>query len=197
MNKREFFNQMAPVWDERFYSQELFRRLDEMVGSFGLSRGDCVLDIGCGTGGLIPSLLKAVDSSGVIHGIDFAWEMVKRAGEKFETRQNVHFILGSVETIPFDDVSFDHVICFGAFPHFDNKEKALTEMYRVLKRRGKLFIAHALGSAQIKTHHKGSSPVANDVLPKDAEMRQMMIQTGFRGISIIDKVGCYICKGKK
>lgn len=112
MKKRKFFNQMAPVWDERFYSRELFRRLDEMVGSFGLSRGDCVLDIGCGT----------VGYSGVIHGIDFAWEMLKRAGEKFETHQNVHFILGSVETIPFDDVSFDHVICFGAFPHFDNKE---------------------------------------------------------------------------
>ena len=197
MNKREFFNQMAPVWDERYYSRELFRRLDEMVGSFGLSKGDCVLDVGCGTGGLIPSLLKILSPSGVIHAIDFAEEMVKRAKKKFEDYQNVHFILGSVETLPFDEASFNYVICFGAFPHFNGKEKALKEMHRVLKTGGYLFIAHALSSVEIKAHHKTSSPVSTDVLPEEPEMMDMMNRTGFWGVSIIDKDGCYICKGKK
>ncbi len=197
MNKREFFNQMAPVWDERFWSRELFRRLDEVVGSFGLCKGNCILDVGCGTGGLTASILKAVGSSGVIHGIDFAWEMVKRAREKFENDRNVHFIRGSVETLPFCDTSFDHVICFGAFPHFDSKEKALREMHRVLKTGGFLFIAHALSSAQIKAHHKASPLVANDVLPTEPEMREMMAKIGFLTIYIIDKDGCYICGGKK
>ena len=197
MNKREFFNQMASVWDERFYSPELLSRLDEIVAFFGLSRGNCVLDIGCGTGGLTPSLLKAVGPSGVIHAIDFAGEMVKRARKKFEDHQNILFILGSVETLPFDNASFDHVICFGAFPHFDSKEKALKEMHRVLKTGCKLFIAHALSSAQIKAHHSASSPVANDFLPEEPEMMEMMNRKGFRVVSVIDKDGCYICKGKK
>ncbi|MBW1674882.1 MAG: class I SAM-dependent methyltransferase, partial [Deltaproteobacteria bacterium] len=88
--------------------------------------------------------------------------MVKRAKKKFEDHQNVNFIPGSVEILPFDDIFFEHVICFVAFPHFDSKKKALKEMHRVLKAGGNLFIAHALSSAQIKAHHRASSPVAND-----------------------------------
>jgi len=197
MDKKDFFNSMAAGWDEKFYSPELIQRLDEMVVSFGLSRGDYILDVGCGTGGLIPSILKAVGPSGEIQAIDFAGEMVKRARKKFEGHTNVSIKCASVEDIPFDALSFDHVLCFGCFPHFDHKEKALNEMHRVLKQDGKLFIAHALSSEELKAHHQGAAPVANDILPEEPEMKKMMAEAGFKNISIVDKAKCYICQGAK
>jgi len=197
MHKKEFFNSMAAGWDEKFYSPELIRRLDEMVVSFGLSRGDCILDVGSGTGGLIPSILKVVGPSGEIQAIDFAEEMVKRATEKFESHKNIHIKCASVETLPFNDLFFDDVLCFGCFPHFDHKEKALNEMHRVLKQDGKLFIAHALSSKELKAHHQGAAPVANDILPEEPEMKKMMSEAGFKNISIVDREKCYICQGTK
>jgi ubiquinone/menaquinone biosynthesis C-methylase UbiE len=78
-------------------------------------------------------------------------------------------------------------ICFGLFPHLKHKNEALCQLNRVLKVNGKLVIAHALSSAEIKMHHAKLSETASDILPAETKMKQMLKQAGFIQTSIRTK----------
>jgi SAM-dependent methyltransferase len=197
MGKKGFFNQMAGGWDERFYTPEMAERLPQLVSLFHLQKGAKIPAVGAGTGGIIPYLLEAIGPAGSIWAVDFAEEMVKIGRKKFQKETRVIFELASVEDLPFKDRFFDQVVCFGAFPHFEDKGKALEEMGRVLKTRGILIIAHALSSADLRRHHQNCAPVSRDFLPEEEEMRSLMEKAGFRLNRLIDQPKCYLCEGEK
>jgi ubiquinone/menaquinone biosynthesis C-methylase UbiE len=197
MDKKTFFNELAADWDQRFYSPEMKERLSQLVLIFHLRPASLLLDVGGGTGGIIPYLLHAVGPKGRIWSVDFAEKMVEIGKKKFSSEPRVSFELASVESLPFDGEFFDHVVCFGAFPHFEDKEQALKEMHRVLRRGGTLIIAHALSSEEIRAHHKGASPVSQDFLPEEMEMKRLMANTGFHVARLIDRPKCYVCEGSK
>ena len=197
IDKKAFFNQMAPAWDERFYTPEMEERLPQLVSLFHLQKGTKILDVGAGTGGIIPYLLEAIGPEGSIWAIDFAEEMVRIGRRKFQEESRVIFELASVEDLPYRDGFFDQVICFGAFPHFDDKGKALEELGRVLKPRGALIIAHALSSGALRSHHQNCAPVSKDFLPEEGEMRELLERAGFQFNRLIDQPQCYLCEGFK
>jgi ubiquinone/menaquinone biosynthesis C-methylase UbiE len=197
MDRKTFFNEMASGWDKRFYTDELKEHLKSIVSSFNLIKGSRLLDVGSGTGGLIPYLLDAAGPDGTIHAVDFAEEMIHAGKEKFKEQTKVVFHAASVESMPFVDEFFDYVICFGAFPHFEDKAVALREMKRVLKSQGSLLIAHALSSDEIKDHHRKAEPVKYDCLPDEPEMRLLIHKAGLSIIRIIDQKGMYLCEALK
>jgi ubiquinone/menaquinone biosynthesis C-methylase UbiE len=197
MGKKEFFNQMAVGWDERFYSPEMMERLPQLVSLFQLQKGGKILDVGAGTGGIVPYLLEAIGREGSIWAVDFAEEMVKIGRKKFQKERRVIFELASVEDLPYKDRFFDQIVCFGAFPHFEDKSKALEEMGRVLKPGGTLIIAHALSSAALRSHHQNCAPVSKDFLPEEGEMRSLLERAGFQLNRLIDQPKCYLCEGLK
>ena len=197
MDKRAFFNRMAAAWDERFYKPLMRERLPELVSHFHLKTAARVLDVGAGTGGIIPYLLEAIGPEGTLWAVDFAEEMAKIGQKKFERKSGVFFALADVESLPYEDNFFDHVVCFGAFPHFEDKRKALQEMGRVLKPRGTLIIAHALSSAEIRHHHENCAPVSRDFLPAQPEMRALLEEAAFQVKRLIDQPKCYLCEGVK
>jgi len=197
MDKKAFFNELAVGWDHRFYSPELKERLPKLVSLFHLKIGSKVLDVGAGTGGIIPYLLEATGPDGTVWAIDFAEEMVKVGRKKFLGEARVSFEIASVESLPFEKEFFDHVVCFGAFPHFEDQPGALREMGRVLKPRGTLIIAHALSSAEIRHHHQNCAPVSQDFLPDEPQMRSLLEEAGFKLIRLIDQPKCYLCEAIK
>jgi len=197
MGKKEFFNKMAEGWDEKFYSPEMMGRLPQLVSLFQLRKGAKILDGGAGTGGIVPYLLEAIGPEGSIWAVDFAEEMVKIGRKKFQKERRVIFELASVEDLPYMDRFFDQIVCFGAFPHFEDKGKALQEMNRVLKSQGRLIIAHALSSVALRSHHQNCAPVSKDFLPEEAEMRSLMERAGFQLQRLVDQPKCYLCEGLK
>jgi len=197
MGKKEFFNKMAEGWDEKFYSPEMMERLPQLVSLFQLRKGAKILDGGAGTGGIVPYLLEAIGPEGSIWAVDFAEEMVKIGRKKFQKERRVIFELASVEDLPYKDRFFDQIVCFGAFPHFDDKGKALEEMNRVLKSQGTLIIAHALSSVALRSHHQNCAPVSKDFLPEEAKMRSFLEKAGFQLQRLIDQPKCYLCEGLK
>ncbi len=197
MEKKDFFNQMASTWDERFYTGEMADRLSPLVSQFHLIPGTRILDVGAGTGGIIPYLLDAIGPAGSIWAVDFSEEMVKIGRSKFQKESRVIFELASVEDLPYKDGFFDQAVCFGAFPHFEDKGKALEEIHRVLKPKGSLIIAHALSSVALRSHHQNCGPVSTDFLPEEAEMKSLLGGAGFQLKRFIDQPKCYLCEGEK
>lgn len=108
-----------------------------------LMPGDKVLEVGCGTGTLTIAAKAQVGSPGEVVGIDIAPEMVAVASSK-ATRKcvDVSFQAGSIENIPFPDNRFDVVMCSFSIHHMpeDVRREGFTEIYRVLKSGGRLFI---------------------------------------------------------
>jgi len=198
VSRRSFFNEAASTWDEKYDTPELARFLEGLVPCFGLRPGQRVLDAGTGTGMLIPYLVEAVGPSGSITAIDFAEEMVKICRSKYGHLENVTIENQDVETLTYPSGFFDSVTCFGLFPHFEDKAKALTQINRVLKRGGRLVIAHALSRAELKARHRDKTlAVANDTLPSEGEMRALLTDAGFIDVCIRDEPGCYLCTSIK
>jgi ubiquinone/menaquinone biosynthesis C-methylase UbiE len=198
MNRKTYFSKAADSWDKRFYTSRLSSFLEKLVPQFGLEHGQNILDVGTGTGILIPYLTRAVGPEGSVTAIDYSENMVQICKTKHSQLKNVSIKLGNIEETAFPTESFDAVICFGVFPHLENKEKALRNINRILKPDGKLVIAHALSSQELKAHHNSaSSAVMHDVLPEEAEMKKLLEQTGFTEISIKDEAGCYLCIAHK
>jgi len=198
MSRKTYFNEQANTWDERFHTPNLSSFLEKLVPQFGLEPGQNILDVGTGTGILIPYLIREVGPAGSVTAIDYSEKMIQICKTKHSHLKNVTVELKNIEEDAFPTESFDAVICFGLFPHLENKEKALQNINQLLKAGGTLIIAHALSSEELKTHHNNaSSAVIHDMLPKEAEMKQLLEQTGFAEIRIKDEPGCYLCIARK
>ena len=196
--RQAFFNQAAQNWDEKFATPQLYAFLKKFVPLFGLSIGQHVLDVGTGTGILIPFLHQAVGAEGHITALDYAQKMVDICKTKHGHLPNVSILVGNAENLQFPEATFDAVVCFGVFPHLADKDVALNQFHRILKHKGKLVIAHALSSAEVRNHHQSAPKVvASDVLPTEAVMQTLLRQAGFTRIEIVDEPGSYLCTSIK
>jgi ubiquinone/menaquinone biosynthesis C-methylase UbiE len=193
MSRKAYFNRAAESWDQTYYTPELEVFLTALVLKLGLKPGQQILDAGTGTGILIPFLLKIIGSSGSITAVDYAENMIKACRSKFSNRQTLKVERHDVEELGLPSETFDVAICFGLFPHLERKAQALMHLHRVLKKRGRLVIAHALSSTEIRKHHERVQPVARDVLPGEAGMKRLLTRAGFSEIHITDEPGLYLC----
>lgn len=204
MSKREFFNKQAARWDEQYHQDDASQadacpsgQIRELVETFDLKEGKTVLDVGCGTGILLPYLSEKVKEKGSVFALDFSWNMIFRA-KKNEEKPNIHFINASVEALPLIDESMDYITCFATFAHIADQKKAVYEMGRALKKGGKLFIAHLLGKKELAEHHRlAGGEVEHDTLPEDDEIREMMKNAGLKDIEIIDQPNLYLASAEK
>ncbi len=108
-----------------------------------LAPGERVLDLGSGAG--TDSLVAAqmVGPQGSVTGIDMTPEMLEkaRASATAMGADNVRFVEGEVEQLPFADGSFDVVISNGVIDLVPDKDAVFGELFRVLAPGGRLQIA--------------------------------------------------------
>ncbi len=113
--------------------------------------GDSVLDVGCGAG--VDTLFAAMlaGPAGKAVGIDLVPEMLERAGQNLRktSLQNVEFKEGSAEDLNFPDGSFDVVISNGVINLVQDKTRALEEIFRVLKPKGRLMVADQILAGEL------------------------------------------------
>ncbi|MCW3997101.1 MAG: class I SAM-dependent methyltransferase [Candidatus Bathyarchaeota archaeon] len=101
-----------------------------------------ITDIGCGPGYLLQNIAKELPDIKLI-GVDISKEMIQRAKNNLNTiglSGRAEFKVGSVEHLPFEDLTQDFIISTGALHHFANPNLALDEIYRVLKPDGQMLI---------------------------------------------------------
>ena len=100
-----------------------------------------VLDIATGTGDL--AILMAQTTAGRIVGLDISAGMLEVGRKKVAAKnlQNkIELVLGDSENMPFADGSFDAITVAFGVRNFENLEKGLAEILRVLKPGGLLVI---------------------------------------------------------
>lgn len=192
MTKSDFFSGISASWDERHSSPEEQEKLRRFAGHFRLCPGDRVLDVGCGSGRLVPLICEAVGPRGSLVELDFAPGMVNIARDKAENGR-VKFIVGDAHGLPFPDGDFDKVIALALLPHLDDRSTALKEFRRVLKPGGLLVIAHQLGREALdRLHNESSEPVRRDRLPEKPLLAGLLATAGFSSCEIIDEPGQYV-----
>ncbi|MBR5650415.1 class I SAM-dependent methyltransferase [Pseudobutyrivibrio sp.] len=96
-----------------------------------------LLDCGCGTGPMI-SLLYENDSSKNYTGLDITPKMIEVAKNK--NLEGVNWVVGDCENLPFEENSFDAIICSNSFHHYPNPQKFFDSAKRVLKPGGRLIL---------------------------------------------------------
>jgi ubiquinone/menaquinone biosynthesis C-methylase UbiE len=114
----------------------LIRRIQAVAGQ----RPVRVLDVGCGTG-LFVSRIKAALPRAEIWGVDLVSEMLAKGTPRWRYHAGeLRPIQGDSERLPFASGSFDFVTCANSFHHYPRQERAVAEMYRVLRPGGRLLI---------------------------------------------------------
>jgi arsenite methyltransferase len=121
-----------------------------------IREGEAVLDIGCGAGVDAIVAGKLTGSSGAVTGIDLVPGMLARARENARLAgvDNVMFQESSAEQLPFPGQSFEVVISNGAFNLVVDKERALAEVYRVLKPGGIFLLADQVLAGELPKETK-------------------------------------------
>jgi ubiquinone/menaquinone biosynthesis C-methylase UbiE len=115
-----------------------------------LQPGECVLDVGCGTGTLAMEAFQRVGKTGHVSGIDPSWQMINRARHKGKRADlSINFQVGVIEQLVFPDQSFDIVLSTFMMHHLpdDLKRRGLAEIVRVLKPGGRLLVLDLKGHA--------------------------------------------------
>ena len=191
-----FFDARAQHWETTCYPPPVREKLPSLVASFALPVGGAVLDMGTGPGTLVPYLLEAVGPAGRVFPFDLSLEMLRQAKAKLGPARPAP-VQATAMRLPFRQASFDAVVCFAAFPHFEDKGVALSEMARVAKPGASVIIAHLLSRAELMAHHGGHSAVARDALPEEGPMRELFLQAGLPAPDIIDQPGRYLAQSRK
>ncbi|HVR82746.1 MAG TPA: class I SAM-dependent methyltransferase, partial [Planctomycetota bacterium] len=90
-----------------------------------------------------------------ITGVDLTPEMIELAKKLADERgvPNAAFSVGDAQELSFEPGSFDLVTCRAAFDHFDDPEKALRAMTRVLAREGRMVLYEFVAPADLQKAH--------------------------------------------
>ncbi|HIF92582.1 MAG: methyltransferase domain-containing protein [Myxococcales bacterium] len=104
--------------------------------------GERILDIGCGAGMDLLLAALRVGPTGQAIGVDMTPEMLESTRQSAEDLglPNVHLKFGDAEDLPLDEESIDVVISNGVLNLTTDKEKAFSEIARVLKPGGRLLL---------------------------------------------------------
>ncbi|MFZ0283066.1 MAG: arsenite methyltransferase [Bacteroidales bacterium] len=122
-----------------------------------IKAGDTIVDLGSGAGNDCFVARAFVGDSGKVIGIDLTEAMIAKARENNNKLgfSNVEFRLGDIENMPVEADSVDVVISNCVLNLVPDKDKAFSEIFRILKRGGHLSVSDVVlrGSLPEKIQH--------------------------------------------
>jgi ubiquinone/menaquinone biosynthesis C-methylase UbiE len=110
------------------------------VDAANIERGGVVADVGFGGGLGLQLLLDRIGASGVVHGIEIADDMLRRAKSKFGSEGRLRLSTGSLTALPMDDGSVDALITVNTVYFIAELDAACREFARVLRPGGRAVI---------------------------------------------------------
>ncbi|MEN8235485.1 MAG: methyltransferase domain-containing protein [Actinomycetota bacterium] len=189
---RQYAGNPAESYEQHFTPAIGVHFARPVVEAADLGKGDLVLDVACGTGIAARLAALEVGPTGSVAGVDVDPAMLEVAatsdgGESIDWRQ------ASAEQLPWDDGSFDAVLCSQGLQFFQDKAVALTEMRRVLTDDGRVALTtpgptpplfEAIGDVLAERVGPEASGFVDAVfaLHQPAELRELLDAAGFAAI---------------
>jgi SAM-dependent methyltransferase len=174
--------QTFAVWAEKVDAD-----VDARFGSaLGKAASGRLIDVACGPGvvtaGLAPNAASVVAFDATEQMLETAKARCAKAGLR-----NVEFKNGDAENLPFADAAFDGAVTRAAVHHFAGPQRAISEMFRVLRPGGVAVIADVISSedaGESRLHNaieRLRDPSHVRMLPA-SELESAMRQAGFRDL---------------
>lgn len=193
--QRHFFDQVACEWDQINDSCK-YDKIRDIFESRILPLQGPVLDVGCGTGILLP-LLSAMSGS-YVHELDISRQMLNIARNKFLTMNHHSYLQSDAHFLPYQDNRFGTVLCFCVYPHFYDRDLATKEFLRVLQKHGRIIVLHLMDHLELNHMHASKNEVVSqDILPPADRLAEMMRHQGFRIEHCEERSGLYLVTGRK
>ena len=121
----------------------------DIIDTTGKTSGE-LLDIGCGGGHMGYAVMNEGCYSHA-YFMDIKPEALSAAesrGKALGLTEKIDYVLGNVESMPFDDSMFDLVISRGSMPFWDDQVSAFSEIFRVLKPNGYAYVGGGFGNKE-------------------------------------------------
>ena len=197
--RRTHNRQQAKLFDElaTYFSEPVApdtqERLAQIVASANIRTGEAVLDVGTGTGVLLPIILAQGTSR--VAACDLSREMIARARASFKGR--VRFFRKDVIDLAGSLGLVDVVFCNACFSNFYDPLATLRSINALCFYGARVVISHPLGREFVR-HLKAEHPgMVTAELPDYAEVETLLNSTGFRVELFQNLPDLYIVVGRK
>ncbi len=141
---RDEFNRWAEAGRGEEMEAHHLNITEQTIRLMDLKPGERVLDLGCGTGWATRILARLVgdgpEGFGQVVGVDISDEMIRRGRAASRDFENVLFVWGSAQQIPWEENFFDKVLSVESFYYYPDQDRTLAELFRVMAPRGRMFI---------------------------------------------------------
>lgn len=161
-------------------------RLERIVAAGEVTRGDAVLDVGSGTGVMVP-LIRSYEPAH-IYACDLSEAMLGQLASNYPYAET---ILSDVRELEMPDGSVDVVFVNACYPNIADKPAAFFNIGRMVKAGGRLVISHPLGKSFVDVIRKGT-PFPLDDFPERAEAEALFRSFGFGIERFVDEPDLYI-----
>ena len=138
---RRFFRTAAPRWD-RLKKRVLGDFNPNPVFERHLHKSSIIADLGCGTGEMLSGLIGREKKT--LIGVDASPEMLEQARLRLPESPNLELRIGELEHLPMREQEADAALMSMVLYHVSEPEKALREVYRVLRPGGVFLLADFL-----------------------------------------------------
>ncbi|MFC2088674.1 class I SAM-dependent methyltransferase [Calditrichota bacterium] len=192
-----FFDQQSCSWDENI-GEDKVNRIENIFNNKILTLKAPVLDLGSGTGILLPVFKKYGISNNSVFEMDISLKMLLCARAKYENQYDTHYIQADGHLLPLAPDCFGSAICFQVFPHFLDKYKAANEIFSTLNKNGVLVILHLMGHYELNELHRqtGHAVEKDRILPAE-KLAQLLVSAGFNIKHVEESTNLYLIIGQK
>ena len=176
MSQADFFDNIAPKWDSIIEVNE--QKINLLLSKINIPANAEILDIGTGTGVLVPFLKKIAPQCKIL-GVDISEKMLEVGRQKWTTVADVQFLKTDVETDKTPGM-YDAIVLYSVFPHFQNRTETIARLINNnLKPSGQLIIAHSNSRQYLNNlHRKAGETVKEDRLIAIEAQRHLFEQAG-------------------
>jgi SAM-dependent methyltransferase len=136
---RQEFNRWAEAGKGESMEHEHWPITKPVLEMMKIAPADNLLDAGCGSGWLSRALATRV-AHGRVVGMDISDEMVRRARQLSVEFDNVVFVTGAINEIPWEPNFFQHAISVESAYYWPDPAAGIAELFRVLEEGGKVWI---------------------------------------------------------